>query len=75
MYAIYLQCSSHLSTPQLSLACPLLSHCTVRLGFSFVGRIPGALHWITQPYVHDLKYDAATQQIYVQTTSLFGTRK
>lgn len=35
----------------------------------------GALHWITQPYVHRLRYTAAAQEIEVLTTTLFGRQK
>jgi len=33
----------------------------------------GALHWITNPYVHELKYNARNQELDVKTTSLLGT--
>ncbi|GAX76095.1 hypothetical protein CEUSTIGMA_g3538.t1 [Chlamydomonas eustigma] len=35
----------------------------------------GALHWITNPYVHVMDYEPATQQVDVVTTSLLGTRR
>lgn len=35
----------------------------------------GALHWIAHPYVHELKFQAATQQIDVRTTSLLGRQR
>lgn len=33
---------------------------------------PGALHWLTKPYVHQLKYHAASQELDVQTVNLLG---
>ncbi|GIL49661.1 hypothetical protein Vafri_5943 [Volvox africanus] len=35
----------------------------------------GALHWVANPYVHELRYTAATGQIDVRTTTLFGNSK
>lgn len=35
----------------------------------------GALHWITNPYVHELKFDAASQMVEVRTSTLFGRSK
>lgn len=32
----------------------------------------GALHWITHPYVHELKFDAATQSFEARMTTLLG---
>jgi len=35
----------------------------------------GALHWITHPYVHELRYHAASRMIDVRTTTLLGRTK
>ena len=32
-----------------------------------------ALHWITVPYIHELKFTASNQMVDVRTTTLFGT--
>jgi hypothetical protein len=37
--------------------------------------LTGALDWVAHPYVHELHYSAATQEITVTTATLFGTRK
>ena len=33
----------------------------------------GALHWVAKPYVHELRYTAATGQLDVRTATLFGS--
>ncbi|KAG2433717.1 hypothetical protein HXX76_008084 [Chlamydomonas incerta] len=35
----------------------------------------GALHWVAQPYVHELRYTAATGQLEVRTTTLLGSSR
>ncbi|EFJ43147.1 hypothetical protein VOLCADRAFT_119166, partial [Volvox carteri f. nagariensis] len=35
----------------------------------------GALHWVANPYVHELRYTAATGQIDVRTTTLLGNSR
>ncbi|GIL73489.1 hypothetical protein Vretimale_5233 [Volvox reticuliferus] len=35
----------------------------------------GALHWVANPYVHELRYTAVTGQIDVRTTTLLGNSK
>eukprot|EP00798_Chlamydomonas_sp_ICE-L_P010216 gene10216-8132_t len=34
----------------------------------------GSLHWITHPYVHELKFVASTQMLEAKTTTLFGMK-
>lgn len=51
-----------------------------RIGLStslvFFGLITtAALHWITVPYVHELKFQASSQMIDVRTTTLLGTSR
>ncbi|GFR49560.1 hypothetical protein Agub_g11606 [Astrephomene gubernaculifera] len=35
----------------------------------------GALHWVAHPYVHELRYSAASGQIDVRTTTLLGSSR
>ncbi|KAJ9506550.1 hypothetical protein QJQ45_019611 [Haematococcus lacustris] len=44
-----------------------VSHSAAGLGGSV-----GALHWITHPYIHELKYTAATGTIDTRMTNVFG---
>ncbi|KAG2491596.1 hypothetical protein HYH03_010162 [Edaphochlamys debaryana] len=42
----------------------------------FFGMITtGALHWVAHPYVHELRYTAATGEVRVRTTTLLGRSK
>eukprot|EP00198_Chlamydomonas_reinhardtii_P004719 XP_001694055.1 predicted protein [Chlamydomonas reinhardtii] len=39
------------------------------------GRRGCALHWVAQPYVHELRYTAASGQVEVRTTTLLGNSR